>query len=740
MDVSSLVPLEGLDDANAQLVAIKKIEAHFSMIDSLATITNHKQSLIQQKKTIEAQIKNEANGELERAKKGLEILTKSFGRIENMGGSFDQTVSLCHETSSLIGYYPMIKKVNTCRVNLMSILKEVDRLLTIPEKALEIEQLMENDMNILIVHKKLRELERLHKKALKQFESNDDELEAIKEMFSTVPELGYRFENKLWDLVSNSVHMAKKDGNRPVIVKVAQIVEREKIHEQKAKERSKLSSSESMEDDHLTGAYGDRFIEVLGQSIASRFEPMFLTCQTDLVQTLREVNKMVDELDVVMDVVGECYPPSYDLFNYYVKEYHSKFYSLFGSFSNLVESGVSGDAYLARQSIPSAHILMLVEWVIKEYSRKLSRLGIQDMSPPLLESLDPLIKIYKLHIKGLMRDWCDNILVEDNQKKPQVIDQQYFTSAPVDLFESVGSQLDIAQATKCQKLVVGVMEEVINALAYFQQQNVKLLEERNHEIKFENVIAAVNNNSRNYDFTQDLVDKVSNLLSVEYMAQLNFDPVLDGFLGVSSVAIKSLAVVMFRDLEDTIKKFYTAEWYQEDQMQLIINTIDDYFKNDIQKYILENYMKRLSLLCLDTLIEMILTQLISGGNKIDINQFEKLMSSDCDKMLDFFKKYLRISLATSRIQVLEDFKNMLTCDGGDMIPVYFRSIINTHKDVNDRVVELVIQQRADLSKQKINETLQSCRETIAKVVDPNQPAPTGIFTKMNIYTKSWFGR
>ncbi|KAF2068362.1 hypothetical protein CYY_010313 [Polysphondylium violaceum] len=738
---TSLIPLEGLDDTISQTVAIKKIEAHFANIDSLASVTNHKLSLLQQKKTIEAQIKNEVQSELERSKKGLEILHKSNSRISKMDQSFGVTVTLCQQTASLIGYYPLIKKVNTVRVNLMSILKEVDRLLTIPEKAAEIETLLENDINILNVHKKVRELEILHQKALKQFESNFEELEAIKEMFSSVPELVYRFENKIWDLVSNSVGVSQKQP--AVLVKVAQIIEREKLYEQKQREKKKSSSAvliasdgmEQEEQDRNKTNYGDRFIEVIHQSIASRFEPMFLTCHTDLVATLREVNKMVDELNVVMDQVQECYPSSYDLFNFYVNQYHTKFYSLFESFSHLVESGVNNNEYLAKQ-IPSAHILMLIEWVVKDYSRQLSRLGIMDLHPPLLDSLDPLIKIYKLHIKGLMKEWCDNIINNDNQNRPDVADGQYFTLAPVHLFESVNSQLDIANATKCQKLVVGVMQEVVSALLYFQFSSMTLLEERNHEIKLENVIAYVNNNSKSYDHTQTIVDKVSNILDTEHMTFLDFDPVLEGFLSVSKVATTAIGSVIFRDLEDTIKKFYTPTWYQEDLMQPIINTFDDYFTNDIQKYILENYMKRLALLCLDNLIEQVLVQLITGKNKFNETTY-KIMSNDCDKLLDFFKKYLRLSVVTARVQILEDFKQIATSNA-DMVPIYFRSIINFHKDVNERVVECILYQRTDVTKAEINEALAQIKTIVETVnTDPNNP-PQGIFSRMPIYNRGWF--
>ncbi|KAM9990498.1 hypothetical protein ACTFIY_006534 [Dictyostelium cf. discoideum] len=785
METVSLVPLEGLDDLSAQSAAIKKIEQNFSNIDSLASVTNHKISLIQQKKTIEAQIKNES--ELEKSKKGLETLFKSYNRINKMDESFSDTVELCRETSSLIGHYQLIKKVNTVRVNLINILKEVDRLLTIPEKAAEIEQLLSDELNLLEIHSKLRELERLHQKALKQFESNFEELEAIKEMFSSVPELSHRFENKIWNIVSNSIEIAQIKP--AVLVKVAQIIEREKLHEQKQKEKksqNSLISSEGIHDDdyddddddteiNLNNSnkqnttenennnnnnnnnnknydinnedegydknrsnYGDRFLEVLIQSISGKFEPMFLNSHNDLVQTLKDVNKMVEELFIVMDIVQECYPPSYDLFNFYVDQYHTKFYSLFGSFSNLMESSHVNNNYqvVVTKNIPSAHILMLVEWVVKNYSRDLSRLGIQDISPPLLDSLDPLIKIYKMHIKQLMREWCDNIINNDNQNKPEVVDGQYCSLAPIQLFESVASQLDIAAATKCQKLVVGVMEEVVSALMYFQVQSITLLQERNHEIKLENVIAYVNNNSKCYDHTQTIVDKVSNILDSEHMGYLDFDPVLEGFLNVSKVATQAISSVIFRDLDECIHKFYTVEWYQEDLMQPIINTFEDYVTNDIQKYILENYLKRLALLLLDTLIEQLLAQLIGGKNKFNENTY-KILSNDCDKLLDFFKKYLRLSVVTAKVQILEDFKQMIT-SSIDMVPVYFRSVINFHKDINERVVELVLYQRTDISKSEITEVLGQIKTIVETVhTDPTNP-PTGIFSRMNIYQRGWF--
>jgi|BogFormECP04_OM1_1039644.scaffolds.fasta_scaffold41278_1 hypothetical protein len=88
---------------------------------------------------------------------------------------------LCKGCQDLIGDYPLIRMVNTVRSNLYNTLREVDKMLAIPEKVLtgycgmplyfliffllkaaQIERLLDNEINILVCHEKIRELESMH--------------------------------------------------------------------------------------------------------------------------------------------------------------------------------------------------------------------------------------------------------------------------------------------------------------------------------------------------------------------------------------------------------------------------------------------------------------------------------------------------------------------------------------------------------------------------------------------------
>ena len=62
-------------------------------------------------------------------------------------------------------------------------------------------------------------------------------------------------------------------------------------------------------------------------------------------------------------------------------------------------------------------------------------------------------------------------------------------------------------------------------------------------------------------FTQELVDKYSKLLPEQYLPEVDFDPVLDGFQRVCKDAVVALANVVFNDMEEVFVKLFNRDWY-----------------------------------------------------------------------------------------------------------------------------------------------------------------------------------
>ena len=120
---------------------------------------------MQKRSALEAQLKTAVQANLEEARTGLELLDHSYQLITSVRNkydllffvlllftiylSFNMIDELCKGCQDLIGDYPLIRMVNTVRSNLYNTLREVDKMLAIPEKVLII---LVFECNVLTLH------------------------------------------------------------------------------------------------------------------------------------------------------------------------------------------------------------------------------------------------------------------------------------------------------------------------------------------------------------------------------------------------------------------------------------------------------------------------------------------------------------------------------------------------------------------------------------------------------------
>eukprot|EP00026_Physarum_polycephalum_P002446 Phypoly_transcript_02452.p1 GENE.Phypoly_transcript_02452~~Phypoly_transcript_02452.p1 ORF type:complete len:720 (+),score=153.74 Phypoly_transcript_02452:634-2793(+) len=709
-------------DPEAEKSAAKKVADMLSMPENLAKVGNYRMSILQKRSALEAQLKTAVQANLEEARTGLELLDHSYQLITSVRNNFNMIDELCKGCQDLIGDYPLIRMVNTVRSNLYNTLREVDKMLAIPEKAAQIEKLLENDINILTCHTKIRELESMNMRALVQ--SKKDEEAAVKNMFKPVVEVSALFEQKLWDIVANCIEYGQ---NRPaVLVKAMQIVEREEKLDEKHKAQLESSDDSKPKLHYPVRGYRAKTIETLHQSISGKFDKIFADAHKGHIEaTLEEVNKILDELYVVTDDVAPCFPPSYDIFDLFVQEYHKKFYTLFFGFSDM----------LGKQVAPS-DILLLVQWVVADYGVLLARLGIAEtnLNPPLLEALEPLFDIYTTHVRGLMDEWAMRIIETDRDNEPEIVEGQRQTMAPVHLFESVNTQIDIVKDTKSPRLIVGVLKQIAGALEGYQDSLSELCATYWKDLEFLYLIAVVNNSSRCYDLTQETIDKFSKLLPEQYLTDLDFDPVLDGFQRVCKDAIVALANVVFNDLEEVFGKFFNKEWYEGDLIGMVIGTLEDYFENDLHDAMLDSYTRRFAQSCLDKLIFRYAQEMLTKKHAFNQATVEK-MTDDLSSIREFFVKHVKPAYFDAQIKALEDLKELLDSEA-DMICLYFDSLLRNHAGVSLRIVEILLSQREDLSKSEQKEAILGCKDILDKYSpDPNNPPKEGLFSHLKLPVK-----
>lgn len=97
----------------------------------------------------------------------------------------------------------------------------------------------------------------------------------------------------------------------------------------------------------------------------------------------------------------------YDIFNFFVQEYHRRLYTLFVGFGELIGNQLAPAdiILLGKTSIYGIelfiYLVYLVQWVVSDYGVLMGRLGVveSELHPPLLEALEPMFSVYTKHVR-----------------------------------------------------------------------------------------------------------------------------------------------------------------------------------------------------------------------------------------------------------------------------------------------------------------------------------------------------
>jgi Exocyst complex component Sec6 len=194
------------------------------------------------------------------------------------------------------------------------------------------------------VHKKIRQLENARHAVLLQVWDHEREVVILCEKFRIVDSLSEQFELHLWAILESSLELCQQ---RPwCIVKVMQIVEREELADQHAFALSRdsarrdsahySSDARQSQPKQLIRGYQGICLKTLQSSITQRFRgamPGVLSetnatvpakgedAPDEVARVLQELRKRLTELQLIKECLVPCFPPRYDVWNFFVCEY-----------------------------------------------------------------------------------------------------------------------------------------------------------------------------------------------------------------------------------------------------------------------------------------------------------------------------------------------------------------------------------------------------------------------------------
>lgn len=296
--------------------------------------------------------------------------------------------------------------------------------------------------------------------------------------FSQVKHTFSSLEGSLWGHFHNFEVLGR--DNPGLLVACVRIVEtQEKVDKEvKHPKNWKLQAIKCMEDaitakfDAVNTKCGDlRVAETAGDE---EDEPAHEKSSEEVVTNiLQDAAQLSEELPLIYDYVGPCFPPSYDIFHTLWSRYHLQFARVLDSLGIYAEQ------------IANREILGVVQWV-ENYLETLRGLGIEEEElqmpkyPVLTTSNETimeqsgfslLIEKYMERTKESSTAWYLNIIESDLSAEPVVSDEGILWSpGVVDFFRLLNDSLatveNVTQGEMMLQLAkqsLGMMADFVNA-------------------------------------------------------------------------------------------------------------------------------------------------------------------------------------------------------------------------------------------------------------------------------------
>lgn len=688
--------VEGLDEEveGARQAAARRVAEWLTVPDDLQSkLPKLRANVHAGQLATDAQLRALVQVQLDSARTGLDLLRLSLGRIANVQANLSAVDKLCAETQGLIGQYELIKAVNDARTNLHYTRRQLDRTLEIPRKIEEIHDMLENEKNLLQVYNEIKKLEKMREGALHEARGNTEQYEVLEEVFKDVPGMFEVFEEKLYDLTRQTITLAKE---RPsVLVKALQVVEREhKLWEARAAAKGKKKSKKDKRNDIDPR---EKIKEHIRISVGERFRQVFADCGEDVQKIISRSALLSEDLEVVVHQVVPCFPEHFNIDAFFVEEYHQRLKAMFSEFAQQADD------------LSTQEILVLVEWVHKSYEPQMKALGAKEVADSLMDVLEPLMLSYKADAAKMMNEWTGRLIEQDKQAEPDQLDGLFYTDAPVLLFKFINQQIDVVRPTACPRFIGLVAEECLTVLERYQKALFHTIRKEVDSLYMENILAMINNNHKCHDYLQDLGRKLAKALEADAMAKLNINGVAGVFYQIAEEAIKTVVAIIFKDLEPALVKIFHKDWYEDDLIEAIVETVKDYYDNEcIKGYIVDSALRKMSQLILDQLVYRYVAEMVSRKSSFE-KRTVKRMQDDEQAIHDFFVKDgdLKEKQVAAALQILFDLRQIVECDATSVVE-NFAELLKHSPDITMDTFAGLLARRPDLSKAQIKELAEAC--------------------------------
>lgn len=460
--------------------------------------------------------------------------------------------------------------------------------------------------------------------------------------------------------------------------------------------------------------YRSKIMKAIADSIREKFEEAYRLRERDALGFIGDVQWVYQDLIRIESDVVPCFPPDYDIYSHYVREYHK-------SLNSIIKK-------LAASELEASALLVLFEW-LKEYKQSMKDLNVPPelLEPPLLDGREQqLIEDYLQVIVRKLDEWTANLMKTEvehftKREEPPEVDSDglYGMQGAVILFQMVNQQADSATESGQGAILARVVEEVNRVMRGIQDQWVKLVEsefkkqvERPEEATgglVEYCIALANDQVKSADFTEALLGRLEQLVSQKYKVPINdrLNDAIDGYLDVAKKCTQTLIDVIFNDLKPATKTLFQATWY-DGTMRQVVETVRDYM-TDFQSFLNPTLFDLLTEDLLEALLVNYLNAL-ANSSKLKIPAAAERLRGDIDEIYNAFKIFKLSKEVEQSLEVLELILPLLEASK-DIVFLSYWSFAKVHGP-NIAFVEGLMKSRSDFDRTAVSEVMESIKRKV----------------------------
>ncbi|CAB4432178.1 unnamed protein product [Rhizophagus irregularis] len=732
--------------------AIARVAELLRSPDDLVKTSLLRKRLVIEKATIDAQLKTGVKAQLDTTQDGIDTLTSSRKQMAIIKDNMQAIDRLCSEAQNMIQHFPRINKISQIHRNFVATRDTVQRLKEMYLTVDQIQNMIDNEKqnilgpaeSLLFIHYQLFRLQEFRDITMYQanISSQDDVVLTLKKYFKRLDEVSEDFENYFWTLSKNIMNLVR-NGQGSVIVRIVKVIEAEEIADERATTAEHARHSHQnlatkfksvQTSPRVIRSFRSQFQDKLHDSISELFEDFYGKYKNAPVELLGQLDFIFDDLAVVFQEIVPRFPKKYNIFSVFVLEYHHHVY-------NILDRIVKNDP-------DAGTILRLIRWIRTYYKRMNKEIRISEdiLEPPLLDGREQdLINDYLKLVRDLVDKWMMNLMDGETKdfiersKAPEEAGDLYYLSGSVYMFKIVNQQIDVAAESGQGKILADVVKECCEVMLETQQTWMNLLKselkrqiEKPDEVPpgfVDYVIALANDQIRCADFTDEVLNRLGPLLSEKYRNQINNDleVAMKGFLSVARAAKDTLLDIVFNDLKKPFSQFYTSDWYQENPMLLIIETVKDYtfdFCTHLNEYLRDKIMTN----TLERFIIAYIEAMRNKGAKFKKPECVTRIVNDRTTAYAFFQQHIPSKELNNSFDLLARIHTLVESPRKSIFLDYY-NLKKAFGDVPIGLIEDILSRRDDLDRSQIKEIMENIK---AKVKDTGEYTGTPtILSKLN---------